>query len=393
MNSLETFRRDIRGWIDQHCPESIRGSGIFYAGGNQEPITDAGFQAWFAACVERGYTTPTWPAKYGGAELDPDQALILQEELLRIKAPKPLAGPGLTMIGPMLLETGTEDQKERHLPRIVRGEVRWCQGYSEPGSGSDLASLSTRAVVDGDDYIVNGSKIWTSGAHQSDWIFCLVRTRVDVPKHQGISFLLFDMTLEGITVKPIRLLGGASHFCQVFFDDVRASRKDLIGRENSGWTIAKRLLQHERNTVTDPGSGSGSGTLGGLVDIAREYRGQAAGPLQDRGVRDAIARNKMNTTAFDLTVQRTREESEAGMVGTFATSMFKYYSTELTCEEDEIRLALMGTTGFAWEGEPFSDWEIAMGRKWVGNKALRIAGGTNEVQLNIIAKRVLELPD
>jgi alkylation response protein AidB-like acyl-CoA dehydrogenase len=392
MTSLETFRQDIRVWLDRHCPHEIRGSNIHFPGGNREPVTDPGFRAWFDACAERGYTTPTWPTEYGGAGLTPEEAIVFREERLLIGAPPPLAGPGLTMIGPTLLEFGTDDQKARHLPEIVKGRVRWCQGYSEPGAGSDLASLATTALADGDDYILNGSKIWTSGAHLSDWIFCLVRTDTKVPKHEGISFLLVPMNLPGIEVSPITLISGGSHFCQVFFTDVRTPRRDLIGRENQGWAIAKRLLQHERNTVTDPGSGSGSGTLGGLVDIARDYLEQPAGRLNNSTLRDAVVCNEMNSRAFDLTVKRSREENEGG-VATFTTSMFKYYSTELTCEESDVRGQLMGTNGLGWEGEAYSSFERDMGRKWLGDRGLRIAGGTNEVQLNIIAKRVLGLPD
>ncbi len=391
--SAAQFRTQIKAWLDAACPASLRGADLYYAGGQKDPITNPDFQAWFEACVQRGFTVPTWPGRYGGAGLTTDQARILQEEMQRIGAPKPLAGMGTTMIGPTLLELGTEEQRVRHLPGISSGRIRWCQGYSEPGAGSDLASLATRAELDGDSYILNGSKIWTSGADLADWIFCLVRTDTQLPKHQGISFLLFSMDTPGITVKPIELVSGSSPFCEIFFTDVRASRRDLLGQENNGWSIAKRLLQYERNSVTEPGSGSGSGTLGGLVGVAREYLGPTQGKITDHNVRDAIIRNEMNSRTFDLTVERTRAENEAGGVVTFATSMFKYYSTELTCEEDEIRLQIMGTAGLGWEGKPFSDFELAMGRKWLGNKALKIAGGTNEVQLNIIGKRVLALPD
>ena len=212
-------------------------------------------RTWLERAAERGYTVPTWPAEYGGGGLSQDENLILLEEMRRIGARAPVAGMGTAMLGPTLLEYGTEEQKKRHIPRIARGEVWWCQGYSEPSSGSDLASLRTRAEDQGDHFLVNGQKIWTSGAQFADWIFCLVRTDPDVPKHQGISFLLFSMNQPGVTVKPIRLISGASPFCETFFDNAVAQKDDLLGEPNRGWTIAKRLLQHERAGIQSLASG------------------------------------------------------------------------------------------------------------------------------------------
>lgn len=271
MPSLEDFRQETRLWLAENCPASIRGAGMYFAGGKKDPISNEDFKRWFAVCAERGYTVPSWPVEYGGAGLSLDEVKVLEQEMRAIKAPKPLAGMGISMIGPTLLELGNEDQKARHLPGIASGEIRWCQGYSEPGAGSDLASLQTRAESDGDDYIVSGSKIWTSGADLADWIFCLVRSDPKVPKHEGISFVLFSMDDPGVSVKPIELISGGSSFCEAFFTDVRVSKKDRIGVENRGWAIAKRLLQHERYSVTDPESGSGSGTTGGLTKVLKEY--------------------------------------------------------------------------------------------------------------------------
>jgi len=393
MPSLEDFRLETREWLAENCPESIRGSRLAYAGGRKDPITHDDFRRWFDLCVKRGYTVPSWPVKYGGAGLSPDEVKVLNQEMRVFKAPKPLAGMGISMIGPTLLELGDDDQKAKHLPGIASGEIRWCQGYSEPGAGSDLASLQTKAESDGDDYIVNGSKMWTSGADRADWIFCLVRTDSQVPKHEGISFILFSMDSPGVSVSLIDLISGSSSFCQTFFTDVRVSKKDRIGVENRGWAIAKRLLQHERYSVTDPESGSGSGTLGKLPKISKDYIGETSGRIADDILRDLLLRNEMNCRAFELTIRRSKQENAAGDAVTFATSMFKYYSTELTCQEDEIRTRAMGTQGIGWEGEGFSEWELTMGRRWLNGRALKIAGGTNEVQLNIIAKRVLGLPD
>ena len=218
MATLETFRTETRAWLQDNCPEVIRGSGLSFAGGDKEPIQNEDFKSWFDACVSRGYTVPSWPREYGGAELSPAEVKVLHEEMRAMRAPQPLVGMGYSMIGPTLLEMGDDEQKARHLLRIARGETRWCQGYSEPGAGSDLAALQTRAVSDGDSYVVNGSKIWTSGADKADWIFCLVRTDPKASKHEGISFVLFPMDASGVTVKPIVLIAGTSPFCETFFD-------------------------------------------------------------------------------------------------------------------------------------------------------------------------------
>ena len=390
MASLEEFQQETRQWLADHCPESIRGSGISYAGGSKETIDNADFNTWFGHCVKRGYTVPAWPTIYGGAGLSVEEAKILTEEMRSIKAPLPLVGMGTAMIGPTLLELGDDDQKARHLPKIASGKIRWCQGYSEPGAGSDLASLQTKAVVDGDDYIVNGSKIWTSGAELADWIFCLVRTDAKASKHEGISFILFSMDAPGVTVKPIELIAGSSPFCETFFDNVRALRADRIGAENRGWSIAKRLLQHERLSIGGPSTPDPSNRLS---NIAKEYIGEVNNRISDSSLRDSIINYEMSSRAFKLTAQRSAQENAKGESITFATSMFKYYSTELTCSEDELKLKVMGTASLGWEGDPFSSREIATTRRWLFDKALTIAGGSSEVQLNIIAKRVLGLPD
>ena len=393
MASLEEFRAETRQWLTDNCPESIRGSGITYSGGSKDPVTDENFQHWFDACVERGYTVPSWPTEYGGAGLSPQEVSVLGEEMRAIKAPTPLAGMGTVMIGPTLLEMGDDEQKSRHLPRVASGEVRWCQRYSEPGAGSDLASLQTKAVSDGDDYVVNGSKIWTSGADLADWIFCLVRTDPRAPKHEGISFLLFPMDDPGVSVEPIELIAGSSPFCQTFFTDVRVPKADRIGVENRGWSIAKRLLQHERYSIVGMGSDDDTDSAAGLPGLASDYLGEDQGRIADTALRDSILDTEMDSRAFKLTMRRSAEENDTGETVTFATSMFKYYTTELTCREDEIRLKTMGTQALGWQGDSFSGKEIATTRRWLFDKALTIAGGSSEVQLNIIAKRVLGLPD
>ena len=376
---------EVVTWVDENCPQSIRGRVFDFAGGDKAPITDPDFQQWFDACRERGYTVPDWPTEYGGAGLDAAGSRAVREAFRRMGAPVPLTGMGLSMIGPTLLEYGTDEQKERHLPKIARGETRWCQGYSEPGAGSDLAALKTRAEDQGDFYVINGSKIWTSGANHANWIFCLVRTDFDAPKHDGISFVLFPMDDPGVTVKPIVLINGHSPFCECFFDDVKAAKADLVGQENRGWTIAKRLLQHERSSIS--GGGSGIGSTESLPELLQRYAPDDPAP------RNEVLGIQMDGAAFALTRTRAQQESRGARTPTFATSTFKYVSTEILRRRHEAIIALMGTQGAGWEGGEFSAQEQQATRTWLFGKALTIAGGSSEVQVNIIAKRVLGLPD
>jgi alkylation response protein AidB-like acyl-CoA dehydrogenase len=338
----------------------------------------------------KGYTAPTWPTEYGGAGLNAEQNMVLRQELGKINARPALVGMGLSMIGPALLEYGTDEQKAEHLPKIVSGEIWWCQGYSEPNAGSDLASLQTKAVVDGDDYIINGQKIWTSGANNADWIFCLVRTDFDAPKHNGITFILFDMTTPGVTVKPILLISGLSPFCETFFEDVRAPRKNVIGTVNDGWTVAKRLLQYERTMI---GGGGGGQKVRSLADIATEYVGLQGGKIIDGDLRLDIAKHTMDSRAFSLTTRRSVEESKSTKAPSFVSSMFKYYGTEQNIARYELMMKAMGSQMLGWEGDEFQPAELTETRAWLRSKANSIEGGTSEVQLNIVAKRVLGLPD
>ena len=363
-------------------------------GGRNATFPNEDAKAWLDVMGNRGWTCPTWPKEYGGGGLSFEENNILQSELARINARPALVSFGISMLGPVLLEYGTEEQKQEHIPKIVRGEIRWCQGYSEPSSGSDLASLQTRAVVDGDNYIVNGSKIWTSYANHADWIFCLVRTDTQSPKHEGISFLLFDMTSEGVTTKPIQLISGASPFCETFFDDIRVPRANLMGKENQGWTIAKQLLQHERNMVAGMGMrGRARNPANRMENQAKRYLGENNGKIADGSVRNAITQHKMDGEAFALTLRRTAEESKTTSAPSPASSMFKYYGTEQNKTRFEIILSLMGSQSLGWEGDGFDDRELSATREWLRSKANSIEGGTSEVQLNIIAKRVLGLPD
>jgi alkylation response protein AidB-like acyl-CoA dehydrogenase len=355
-------------------------------------------KTWLERAAERGFTAPTWPREFGGGGLAADEAKVLAEEMRRLRLPPPLTGFGLTMIGPTLLRFGNDAQKKFHLPRICRGEIRWCQGYSEPDAGSDLASLQTRAVRDGDFLVVSGTKVWTSYGDLSDWIFALVRTDPQARKQEGISFVLIDMETPGVSVRPIKLISGKSPFCETRFDEVRVPIANVVGKIDGGWTVAKALLGHERSMIADLfGSMQGRrprapGSV--LANHAREYLGGEHGTrLADPLVRDEVARCEMDDRAFALTVQRARDAAKAGHQPGAESSIFKVYATELNKRRTELAVRIAGSQGLGWEGPGFDEDELRRTRHWLRARGNSIAGGTSEVQLNIIAKRVLGLPD
>jgi len=361
-------------------------------GGRRAKYKNPETKIWLDRMAERGFTVPMWPKEYGGAGLTTEENLVLAEEMRKINARPAHVGMGISMIGPALLEYGTPEQKADHLPKIARGEIWWCQGYSEPNAGSDLASLRTSAVADGDEYIINGQKVWTSGADNADWIFCLVRTDPDASKHDGITFILFDMADPGVTVKPIRLISGLSPFCETFFDNVRAQKCNVVSEVNKGWTVAKRLLQYERTSIG--GIGDSSQNAASLEEVAADYVGLDSGKIADTEVRSAVTRHRMNDRAYQLTMRRSVEESESGKAPGAVSSMFKYYGTEQNKRRYELLLSMMGTSAIGWgRSDSFSDYELETTRGWLRSKANSIEGGTSEVQLNIVAKRVLGLPD
>ena len=367
-------------------------------GGRNPQFSHPDQEIWLERMGDKGWTCPTWPAEYGGGGLSKDENKILQEEMSAIGARSPLGSFGIWMLGPALLEFASEEQKKEHLPGIVKGKYWWCQGYSEPGSGSDLASLSTKAVEDGDNYIINGQKIWTSYADRADKIFCLVRTGPQEPKHDGISFLLIDMDQPGVTTRPITLISGKSPFCETFFDDATAPKKDLVGGLNKGWTVAKRLLEHERTMISNMGlagggDGSGSKKMSGLAKVSKQYVGEdEEKKIANPSLRSKVAKHEMNSRAFGLTLQRIGEETKVGAPSP-AAAMSKYYGTEHNKLRYELLLEAMGSKALGWEGEEFSPEELAITRDWLRTKANSIEGGTSEVQLNVISKRVLGLPD
>ena len=393
MTSISDFRAQTREWLAQTCPPGARGPGQIPTGSTKIKIENPDVRVWLERMAERGWTAPMWPKQYGGGGLTKEEYIVLIEEMRRIDARSPLMGMGTSMIGPTLLELGTEEQKRRHIPPIARGEVGWCQGYSEPSAGSDLASLRTRAEDRGDHFVINGQKIWTSGAQYADWMFALVRTNPDVPKHEGISFVLLTMHQPGVTVKPIRLISGTSPFCETFFDNAIARKEDLVGELNKGWTVGKRLLQHERSGMSQLVGGGRVEGGPNVSDVAKEYVGTVDGKLADPGLRNEVIRHQMNSRVFRLTQRRTVEESSDGRTPGPATSIFKMYGTELQQERSALLVKLRGFRGIGWSGDTFDGEEVEGMRTFLGERAASIYSGSNEIQRNIIAKRVLGLPD
>ncbi len=390
MADLEKFRRETRAWLEENCPQSMRLPMVDESdscwGGRNFKFKNEDQRLWLERMAERGWTAPEWPKEYGGGGLSKEEAKILREEMARINARPPLQSFGIWMIGPAILKFGSEELKRQHIPPIVRGEIRWCQGYSEPGAGSDLAGLQTRAEDKGDHFIVNGQKIWTSYADKADWMFCLVRTDPNVKKQLGISLVLFDMQTPGVTVRPIKLISGASPFCETFLDNVRVEKNQVVGEINQGWTIAKYLLTHEREMIGGMGRASGGKTLS---QQAIEVLGLENGRLRDDFLRADIARLEMDAHAFALTAERVTDEAKSGQGVGNTSAMLKYYGTEINKRRHELFMALYGSDAMIWEGAAWN--EGARARTWLRSKGNSIEGGTTEVQLNVIARNILGL--
>lgn len=392
MSNLESFRKETRDWLEANCPASMRqpmkDEKDVCWGGKKFEFANDDQKLWLDRMAEKGWTAPQWPTEYGGGGLSSDEAQILKEEMKAINARDPLTSFGIWMLGPALLKYGSEEQKKHYLPQITRGEIRWCQGYSEPGAGSDLASLRTKGVDKGDYYEVTGQKVWTSYADKADWIFALVRTEPDKPKHEGISFLLIDMESDGVTTKPIKLISGKSPFCETFFDEVKVPKANLIGTAGKGWDIAKYLLSHERTNIVGAG-----GMSGGLNPVGAAHKSgevDEKGRIADPMLRADVARLTIDALAFEATMRRVKDESDAGQGVGARASMLKYIGTELNKRRHELNLSAMGADGLLWEGPDPSDGGPA--RDWLRSRANSIEGGTSEIQLNILAKRVLNLP-
>jgi len=390
-NDLQRFRAEARAWLEANCPPEMRqpvtDEDDICWGGRKFSFKNEAQRLWLERCAAKGWTVPTWPTAYGGAGLSNAEAKALQAEMRALGCRAPLQSFGIWMLGPALLKFGTEAQKLEHLPPIARGEIRWCQGYSEPNAGSDLASLATRAEDHGDHFIVNGQKIWTSYADKADWIFCLVRTDA-AKKHTGISFVLFDMASAGVSTKPILLISGKSPFCETFFDNVRVDKRNLVGTQGGGWDVAKVLLTHEREMIGAMGDRSAAPPVGQLA--AKRLGRDAAGRLDEPLLRAQIAEFEADEAAFRLALERTVDLARLGRAHPAMSSVLKYYGAELNKRRHELFMAIGGSDALEWESERSKDGEAA--RAWLRTKANSIEGGTSEVQLNIIAKRLLELP-
>jgi acyl-CoA dehydrogenase len=393
LQDLEQFRQEVRQWLEDNCPPSQRQPITpeeQYWGGRRGTFPSEDARLWFQRMRDKGWIAPEWPADYGGGGLSDRQGQVIKEEMKRIRARTPLYGIGLWMLGPALLEYGNEAQKRQHIPAIINGESRWAQGYSEPGAGSDLASLQCKAQDMGDYFLVNGSKIWTTAADKCDWIFCLVRTNSDVKKQEGISFLLIDMDSAGVSTTPIALISGESEFCQTFFDNVKVPRENLVGELNKGWSVAKALLVHERKLMAELGSDSPRKAVAPSA-AARQYLEFVDGKISDAQLRSDLVEYDMQMHAIALTHFRGFEEKASG-VRSAAPLVMKYLGTEAEKTRSELLLAIMGSRGLGWEGEEFTSEELDTLRLWAMSKAMTIAGGSSEIQLNVIAKSVLGLP-
>jgi alkylation response protein AidB-like acyl-CoA dehydrogenase len=392
MSDLETFRKETRAWLEANCPAEMRrprqSEDDACWGGRHWTFQSDAQRQWLERMAAKGWTVPEWPREYGGGGLSHDEAKILHQEMAVLGCRLPLESFGIWMLGPALLRYGNEEQKREQLPKIARGEIRWCQGYSEPGSGSDLASLQTRAELQGDSFIVNGSKTWTSYANKADWIFCLVRTDPNAPKRDGISFILFDMESTGVSTKPISLISGASPFCETFFDDVIVPKENLVGTMNKGWDVAKYLLTHERDMIG--GMGGRNSDNRSLGQVAAESVGIEHGVLADTVLRGQIASYEIDALAFRLTMERAGDMAKTGQAHPAISSLLKYYGTELNKRRMELAMSAGGSDALEWEGKRSHDGFTA--RAWLRSKGNSIEGGTSEVQLNIIAKRILGLP-
>lgn len=392
MDELNEFRMEARRWLEANCPPEmrlpIRGEDDTCWGGRKFVFQSDAQRIWLQRMAEKGWTVPEWPREYGGGGLTREQGKVLRQEMQALGCRPPLQSFGIWMLGPALLKYGSEEQKRAHLPKIARGEIRWCQGYSEPNAGSDLASLATRADDHGDHYVVNGQKIWTSYADKADWIFCLVRTDFQAPKHSGISFVLFDMETPGVSTRPISLISGKSPFCETFFDNVKVPKQNLVGRENAGWEIAKYLLTHEREMIGAIGDRAVSRPMGRFAASAVGL--DESGRLDDPMLRAQVALFEIDEAAFRLTMERTGDLARQARMNPAFSSVLKYYGAELNKRRYETLMAAAGSDALEWEGERSRDGDLA--RSWLRTKANSIEGGTSEVQLNIIAKRILGMP-
>ncbi len=379
----EAFREEVRGFIENHRDQAPTG-----ADGLRSPK----LLGWQQLLIEHGYTARTIPREYGGFGAEPDilKSRIIAEEFASARVPGGLGGQGISMLVPTLLEMGTEQQKQQFIPPTLSGEMLWCQGYSEPGAGSDLASLRTSAVLDGDEWVVNGQKIWTSTAHMADWIFCLVRTEPDAPKHKGISFLLFRMDTPGIEVRPLVDMTGQANFNEVFFTDVRVPKHQIVGQRGEGWMVANAILGHERDSLGDPNV-----TLSRLNALTELMRNETLGGqrlIDHPTYRDRLMKLQGRVMAMRFNDLRILSARVNNADARLARMIVKLQGTELRHELEGLGIDVMGELGIAYGDNPYVRDHGAWQRHYMFYLGLIIGGGTSQIQKNIISERGLGMP-
>jgi alkylation response protein AidB-like acyl-CoA dehydrogenase len=384
----QAFREEVRSWIARAMPAEMRRKAEAGASFHQDETMQ-----WHRILFEKGWIAPHWPKEHGGTGWDVAKRFIFQEEIVRANAPE-LSPFGLSMVGPLLIQFGSTEQKQRFLPKILSGHEVWCQGYSEPNAGSDLASLQLRAVKDGDDYVLNGQKTWTTYAQYADWIFVLARTSAEGRKQEGISFLLADIKhTPGITVKPFLTTGGTDAFSETWFKDARVPQKNRVGPENGGWAMAKALLGHERTLIG--GIAESGKWVQRVKRIARETPLGTGTLFDDPAFRRRIARLEMRYRAVAMANLRTLAAAQLGRAPGAESSILKIVGTELYQEATELAMDAMGHDALGWFDAP--EAALPEHERWVASqfnylRAATIYGGSNEIQKNIIAKQILRLP-
>ncbi|WP_111511489.1 acyl-CoA dehydrogenase family protein [Mycobacterium kyogaense] len=383
---LDDFRSEVRAWLEDNCPESMRTPMTLdeVPSGGRFPSQNPDTDVWMRRAAERGFTLPNVPVEYGGAGLSAQQVKVLNQEMVRIGARPPLLGSGISLLVPTLLRFGTEEQKKQHIPLIARGEVLWCQGFSEPEAGSDLPSLRMSAVRDGSDFVLNGQKTWTSFATRADWMFVLVRTDPTARKREGISMLLVDMASPGLTVRPVRQINGDDEFCESFFDDVRVPVDNVLGELNDGWNVAKYLLRAEREDVRPWVEGTYSYPV---VDLWQQA------PRTEPELWLRLVNNELDRLGLDALMLRAAAAARSGdqRAERFA-SVVKVIHTEYQQERADLSVSLRGRDGLCWRGEGVAKSDLDLTRSWLTSRAFTIAGGSTEIQLNTISRQWLELP-
>jgi alkylation response protein AidB-like acyl-CoA dehydrogenase len=383
----EAFRRRVRGWLEKNVPRRARDERPMEHG---DPKRIAQAKAWQRKVYEAGFLALGWPREYGGQGMDLMHQTIVNEEMVRARAPMLIGMMGVQMVGPTLIAHGTEEQRRRHLPRILTADEIWCQGYSEPGAGSDLASLRTRAELVGDHFVVNGQKVWTSNAQYADWMFCLVRTDPDAPKHAGISYLLIDMKTPGITVRPLVQMTGDPGFNEVFFEDVPVPREHLVGRLHDGWTVANATLAHERNMLGATTRTQQS--LHALLRLARSQQRNGKPASKDPVVRQRLADIAIRVEAMKLEAYRQLTAALRGRPPGIAASINKLVATELNHDLARAALEVLGSYGPLGRKDPRARDRGLWPVDFMFSLGLVIGGGTSQIQKNIIAERGLGMP-